>query len=98
MAGRLKSAAGVDASGQIRPDHAGGQFLLAGVAGRRGCRGRRAAEEKGVGLADEVQLGKKAPADLSGAGRLVRVWAAGLSGRDCRADGARRKAVGELMG
>src|SRR5258707_2772648 len=88
----------MDASGQIRHDHAGGQFLPAWPAGRRGGRGRRPSEEKSTGLADEVQFGKKAVADLSSGGRLVCLRSPGFSGRDFRTHRARRKALGKLTG
>src|SRR5258708_39918307 len=84
MAHALKSVARMDASGQIRHDHAGGQFHLARPAGRRGGRGRGPSQEKSLGLADEIQFGKKAAADLSSRTRLVCVRTAGLSRCDLR--------------
>src|SRR5713226_2519390 len=88
----------MDASGQIRHDHAGGQFRLAWPAGRRGGRGRRPPQEESAGLADEVQFGKKAVADLSGGRGMVRFRTPGVSGRDIRAHRAWRKAMGNLIG
>jgi hypothetical protein len=82
MAHSIKPAARVDASGQIRHDHACGQFYLARFAGRRGGRGRRTSQEKGVGLAVEVQFGKKEIADLSSERGLVCLRSSGVSGRD----------------
>src|SRR5450631_4174180 len=87
----------MDASGQIRHDHAGGQFRLAWPAGRRGGRGRRPPQEESAGLADDVQFGKKAVADLSGRRGMVRVWTSGVSGGDFRAHRAWRKALGDLI-
>src|SRR3981081_913763 len=88
----------MDAPRQIPHDHAGRQFYLARPAGRRGGRCRRTPQEKSVGLADEVQLGKKALTDLSGARKLVRVWSPGVPGRDFGARRTWRKALGGMIG
>src|SRR5216684_1146948 len=96
MAHALEPAARMDASRQVRHDHVGGQFHLAWIAGRRGGRGRGPSQEKSAGLADEVQFGKKAVADLSGRTRLVCFRTAGISGRDCGTHRAWRKALGGL--
>lgn len=61
----FKPAARLDAARQIRLDHAGGEFRLAWIAGRRRGGGWSASEEEGVGLADEVQYRKAAMPDLS---------------------------------
>src|SRR5450759_4392837 len=86
----------MDASGQVRSDHACGQFLLARTARRRAGGGARRPQEKSARLADEVQRGKKALAALSGEAGVVRFRTAGVSGRDFGAHRARRKAMGEL--
>src|SRR5438132_2312800 len=98
MADCIKSAAGMDASRQVGPDPAGGQFHLAWPAGRRGRRRRDPAQAKGAGLAEEVRFGKEAASDLSDRRGLVCLWATGVPGRDCRAHPKRRRAVGRLTG
>src|ERR1700676_1166041 len=87
----------MDAPGQVRHDHAGGQFFLARYAGRRDRCGWSSTEEESPGLADEVQFGKQTAADLSNRRGLVCLRSAGVSGRDFRTHRPRRKTMGRLI-
>jgi hypothetical protein len=98
MADWLKSAAGLDASGQIRHDPACGEFHMAWFAGRRGRCRRGPAQAKGFGRADEVQLREKTAPHLSDWRGLVCFRSACVPGGDFRAHPQRPSAVVRLIG
>src|SRR6266852_4107940 len=86
----------MDASGQVRHDHACRQFYLARLAGRRARPGWAAPQAKGAGLDENVQFGEKAVADLSDRRRVVRLRTSGVSGRDIQSHRQWKEALGGL--